>query len=62
MPFRPVDFPGSSLRIKSVTYDVVMSGILKNVSGGTLLLMKLINLDWSTCAVFGLSLVVKKYL
>ena len=52
MPFRPIDFPGSGLRMKSATYDVVMSGILKNVSDGTLLLTELINLDWSTCAVF----------
>ena len=37
-PSRPVDFPGSSLRMKSATCDVVMSGILKNVSDGTLLL------------------------
>ena len=37
-PSRPVDFPGSSLRMNSATCDVVMSGILKNVSDGTLLL------------------------
>ena len=32
---RPVDFPGSSLRMKSTNCDVVMSGILKNVFDGT---------------------------
>ena len=37
-PSRPVDFPGSSLRMNSATCDVVMRGILKNVSDGTLLL------------------------
>ena len=37
-PSRPVDFQGSSLRMKFATCDVVMSGILKNVSDGTLLL------------------------
>ena len=30
-PSRPVDVPGSSLRMKSATCDVVMSGILKSV-------------------------------
>ena len=37
-PSRSVDFPGSSSRMKSATCDVVMGGILKNVSDGTLLL------------------------
>ena len=37
-PSRPADFPGSSLRMNSAICDVVMSGILKNVSDGTLLL------------------------
>ena len=37
MPSRPVDFPGSSLRMKATTCDVVMSGIWKKVSDGTLL-------------------------
>ena len=34
-PSRPADFPGSSLRMNSATCDVVISGILKNISDGT---------------------------
>ena len=48
MPSRPVDFPGSSLRMKVTTCDVVISGIWKNVSCGTLSLTKFINLVWSS--------------